>query len=267
MKDRMKKKNRSHSSFKNLASETGRAVKEYFASLPIHFKKVEKEGDEHPVLVIPGFMTTDFSTATMRNILHQQGYKVKGWGIGRNLGKQEYIDQLVVKVQRLYRRDHRKVSIIGISLGGVFAREIAKVIPDYVRQVITIGSPFAGLDQSTSVEWIFDLITLGKGKDQLSPAFLESLLLAPNVPLTCIYTKEDGVVSWELCMETKESDFIQNVEVKGSHFGLAYNPSVLNIVKDRLLYEESNWKKYDALNQRRQNEWVPHDVYEESIFN
>lgn len=267
MVDKMKKKNKGDSSFKNLASETGRAMKEFFESLPIHFKKIEKNGDEHTVLVVPGFMTTDFSTATMRNILHQKGYKVKGWGLGRNLGKQDYIDQLVIRVERLYRRNNTKVSLIGVSLGGIFAREIAKKVPDYVRQVITVGSPFAGLDQSTSVEWIFDLITFGKGKNHLSPEFLESLQLPPNVPLTCIYTKEDGVVSWETCIETKESPLIQNVEVKGSHFGLAYNPEVLEIVKDRLMYDEANWQQYisTALNPR--NAWVPKDLFEESIFN
>ncbi len=105
--------------------------------------RVIGRGDNHPVLILPGFLAGDSSTAPLRSILQSQGYWVHGWRLGRNLGPtQDVVDGLIDRLQDLHDRHQRPVSLIGWSLGGIYARRLARKWPDMVRQVITLGSPF-----------------------------------------------------------------------------------------------------------------------------
>ena len=162
------------------------------------------KGDGHPVMVLPGFMASDISTKPLRSFLSRKGYQCNGWGLGRNLGKhivggeQVLSDELINKVIELSVIHDAKVSLVGWSLGGVLAREVARVIPDCIRQVITLGSPLNGANGSASiVEGIFKLINGDFSED--NPELFNNMLLPPPVPTSAIYSKSDGVVHWKSC--------------------------------------------------------------------
>ncbi|MEM9886218.1 MAG: alpha/beta fold hydrolase [Bacteroidota bacterium] len=222
-------------------TEAGRATAELGISYP--YRKLftdHTQGDGHPVLVIPGFMSTDVSTVHLRRYISNMGYRALPWELGRNYGKTEFIEQLSIQIEQIHAQYSEKVSLIGWSLGGIFARQLGKRHPDKVRQIITLGSPFKGVGEGNNVAWIYNLL---KGTNQVAPAsedLLEEIPASAPVPTTAIYTKQDGIVPWRLCME-EESYLHQNIEVRGSHFGLGHNLSVMRIVADRLQYREENW--------------------------
>ncbi len=225
-----------------LVTEGGRAILEYGTFFPYHFlKRKQKTGDGHIVLVLPGFMASDYSTRPLRKFLEKIGYTPYGWDIGRNYANEHYMDVLLKRVEELYRERIEKISIVGWSLGGVYARQIAKRTPHYVRQIITLGSPFRGINLPNHAAWVYRSITNGKTANDIDPFLLADLPNPAPVPTTAIYTKEDGIVPWQTCMEQQESDIHQNVQVRGSHFGLGVNPTVLEIISDRLQYKEETW--------------------------
>lgn len=227
------------------ATEAVRAMGERVKSFKFrrHFKPKEK-GDNHPVLVIPGFMTNDVSTRPLRKFLKRMGYAPHKWNRGRNYGNLEDLKHLAQQIDKLYEEHQQKISLIGWSLGGVYARQLAKEKENKVRQLITLGSPFNGVGVPNNAAWIYKLISNGEGIEDLDPEFLADLPIPAPVPTTAIYTKDDGVVAWQSCMEKVEDETHQNIEVKGSHFALGFNPSVLYIITDRLHYNKRNWKYF-----------------------
>ncbi|MDG2449940.1 MAG: hypothetical protein P8M34_09890 [Saprospiraceae bacterium] len=228
-----------------LMTEASRAVFEYGTFFPYNFlKKQEETGDGHAVLVLPGFMATDVSTQPLRRFLKKIGYQSYGWDIGRNYANEDYVDLLLEKVEDIYKVSGEPISIIGWSLGGVFARQIAKKRPHLIRQIITLGSPFRGINLPNNAAWIYKFITNGKSAQDIDPLLLNDIPNPAPVPTTAIYSKEDGVVPWQTCMEQQESNIHQNVQVRGSHFGLGVNPSVLEIIADRLQYSEAIWAPF-----------------------
>lgn len=229
-----------------LLTEGGRALIEWSTFIPYQLiKKRSQKGDGHPVIVFPGFMASDTSTKPLRSFLDSIGYNSYGWDVGRNYGDPNTIEELTEMVEYLYRSHLKKVSIIGWSLGGIYARQVAKELPHIIRQVITLGSPFAGIDKPNNAVWMYNLITGGKGISQIDPEYLREIPQPAPVPTTAIYSKEDGVVPWQACME-EESKLRQNIRVRGSHFGLGMNPVVLQLIADRLQYSEENWIKWET---------------------
>ncbi len=234
-------------SFLWLLSEPSRALLEIGASYPFSslFTKTNKEGDGHPVMVVPGFMGSDTSTVILRKFITNLGYDTYDWGLGRNLGKVEYIELLIERLDEIYNKTGKQISLVGWSLGGVFARQLAKERPDIIRQVITLGSPFGGLAEPNNASWAYTLITGGKKVKEISDIFLANVPLPAPVPTTAIYSKEDGIVQWQTCMERIEDKLHQNIQVRGSHIGLGANPSVLSIIADRLKFSKNNWSKFE----------------------
>ncbi|MEM6631312.1 MAG: alpha/beta hydrolase [Bacteroidota bacterium] len=230
-----------------LLTEAGRALTEWGVFIPYaRFLAERNYGDQHPVLVLPGFMASDTSTAPLRKFLTQSGYEAYGWELGRNTAKIEFLEPLLEKLDSIYETHGEKISLIGWSLGGVFARQLAKAKPGLIRQVITLGSPFKGVKEANNVAWIHDLIAKRKKMD-IDPALFTEMPLPAPVPTTAIYTKEDGIVPWQLCLE-QEDDIHQNIQVRGSHFGLGVNPTVLEIIADRLLHNRENWVYFEETN-------------------
>lgn len=228
-----------------LATEAMRALAEYGSFIPYKYlSSTPEEGDGHPILVLPGFMSTDTSTSPLRKYLKSIGYSPYGWGLGRNFGEESDIDRLLDLTDNLYHEHRKKITIIGWSLGGIFARQIAKARPHLVRQVITLGSPFSGLTESNHAAWIHKFITSGKGEEIIDPELLNDIPKPAPVPTTAIYSKQDGIVPWEYCLEEEETATHQNIQVYGSHLGLGVNPSVIKIIVDRLQYNENNWQKF-----------------------
>lgn len=228
-----------------LVTEIGRAITELGISIPFRkFYTSEVHGDGHPVLVLPGFMATDYSTGPLRKFINKLGYTAHAWELGRNYAKLQFLEELVERVEALYEQHGQKVSLIGWSLGGVYARQIAKERPHMIRQVITLGSPFRGISDPNNATWLYNMLPGSKRVVDLDPDLLLDLPKPAPVPTTAIYSKEDGVVPWRACMEAEEDYYHQNIQVRGSHLGLGVNPSVLNIIADRLMYKEEYWEPF-----------------------
>jgi pimeloyl-ACP methyl ester carboxylesterase len=203
-------------------------------------------GDRHPVLVLPGFTADDLSTIPLRWSLRGQGYWTHGWQLGRNLGPtNRVLDGIEARLRELHERHQRPVSIVGWSLGGVYARALGHRYPDMVRQVITLGSPFRSRpgDHSAVDElWESRMPRFAAEFDKL----LERRDLPLPVPSTAIYTRTDGIVKWHLCIES-EGPRRESIEVRGSHSGLGFNPAVLYAVSDRLAQREGQWRPFRAM--------------------
>lgn len=229
------------------ATEGLRAAVELGTYFPYQFlNRIPENGDGHPVLILPGFMASDLSTIPLRNFIHKIGYKVYGWGEGRNFASEQYVDLLLEKVDMIYSKHGVKVSLIGWSLGGIYARQIAKAVPHKIRQVITLGTPFRNVTKANNAKWMYDLLMRGKEQSKRMKDIIADIPNPAPVPTTSIYSKQDGVVPWKLCMEEIENHTHQNIQVRGSHFGLGVNPSVLKIIADRLMYSEKNWTRFET---------------------
>jgi pimeloyl-ACP methyl ester carboxylesterase len=209
-------------------------------------------GDGHPVMVLPGFMGSDSSTVTIRNYLTALGYEVYPWALGRNLGRRGDIEhKMVERANHIAATHGQKVSLVGWSLGGIFARQIARDIPDAVRQVITLGSPFGSPGRGGTNKEIAELYEMMSGENPAEEPLeaLEEIWSAPPVPSTAIFSKSDGVAAWEVCIE-QEGPLTDNVEVHGSHTGLGFNPVVLYVIGDRLSLAEDEWTPFDRSGMR-----------------
>lgn len=191
------------------------------------------KGDEHPVLVIPGFLAGELSTKPLRDFIKKMGYTPYDWNIGRNYGRIEDIETLIEQVDTLYKNREQKISLIGWSLGGIYCREIAKRKPRLIRQVITLASPFKGLNQSNYAKWVYRLLN-GKKVDDIDPELLASIPRPAPIPTTAIYSKKDGIVPWTLCLEDEKSDLYQNIEVDSAHLGMGFDKQVLELIANLL---------------------------------
>jgi hypothetical protein len=228
-----------------LLSEPGRALVEMGASYSINKVSQKKLcGDGHPVMILPGFLSSEKSTKSLRKFVSLQGYEVYDWGLGRNMGKLEYMELLLERLDEIHIKTSREISIIGWSLGGVFARQLAKERPNITRQVITMGSPFAGLSEPNNIAWMYSLLNYGKKVKDVNQTLLEDLPKPASVPTTAIYSKTDGVVPWRYCKEPVVDNLHQNIEVRSSHIGMGANLAVLAVIEDRLLYGKENWVKF-----------------------
>jgi pimeloyl-ACP methyl ester carboxylesterase len=205
-------------------------------------------GDGHGVMVIPGFMGDDPYNESLVDFLNGLGYRASGWQMGTNLGPKSFDpEHLREKVERLGRAGGGKVSLIGHSLGGLYAREMARMEPDSIRQVISLGSPFGkGRDTGSNASRLYQKLNPSDNVDPELLAQEDQLAIAPPVPTTSIYTKGDGVVNWRTTVQNIDHDQVQNIEVIGSHCGLTINPAVWYLVADRLRHKEDSWEHFDS---------------------
>jgi pimeloyl-ACP methyl ester carboxylesterase len=204
-------------------------------------------GDGHPVMVLPGFVTSDASTLTLRNYFTWLGYDTHAWGLGRNLGPRAIGhagEKLLKRFDAIFEETNEKVSLVGWSLGGVMARQLARRRPDQVRQVITLGSPITGSPKETSVWRLYEMMSGQKIESPEIEAQVRESMQPIPVRSTAIYSKGDGVVAWQNCLEPKAEN-TENIEVYGSHCGLAFNPAVLYAAADRLSLIDAEWHPFD----------------------
>lgn len=189
-------------------------------------------GRGQAVMIVPGFGTGDWATAPLRRLLAALGYAACGWGPGRNLGmRREIRDRLAAALRELHAQ-HGPVILVGWSLGGVFVREMARHQPQLVRRVITLGSPINGHPDANNMVALFRLANPGQPQKPDLEGFARRIV-APPVPCTAVYTRRDGIVAWQACLEDPAPN-TENVEVQGSHFGLPCNAEVARIVAERL---------------------------------
>jgi pimeloyl-ACP methyl ester carboxylesterase len=193
-------------------------------------------GDGHPVVIFPGLASDKHSTAPLKSFCEDLGYAAYDWGRGFNTGPEgdvdAWLDELAQHVRELTAAHRQRVSLIGWSLGGIYAREVAKLLRRRVRQVITIGTPFAGSVEQTNVARLYRL--LNGQQPALDAALAARLRTAPDVPTTSIFSRSDGIVAWQACVQDGNREHTDNIEVDGSHVGMGWNPQVLSIVANKL---------------------------------
>ncbi len=232
-------------SMRLLGMEPIRAAFEYAGMRRMNKDHLPK-GDGHPVVIFPGLASDTRSTGPLRNFLLELGYTAYDWGRGFNAGPQgdigEWLRELAEDVQEMVSLHKEGVTLVGWSLGGIYAREVSKHIKPAVRQVITIGSPFAGEPEQTNVGLLWRLVN-GRPM-RLDETLRERLQTAPDVPTTSIYSRSDGVVAWQACIQSGGARHVENIEVEGSHCGMCWNPAVLQIIADRLHQPMNAWKRF-----------------------
>jgi pimeloyl-ACP methyl ester carboxylesterase len=222
----------------------GRALLELAALVPAYpFLRRAPRGDGHPVLVLPGFMATDFSTRALRGFLRDRGYAAHGWKLGRNVGPNAAtVPAMIERLQALHGRYGLPVSLVGWSLGGIYARELARAMPDLVRQVITLGSPFRDLDAVNVPRFL-----QRRARDRTGVAddhAVRARLRAPlPVPTTAIVSRTDAIASWRSCC-SDPGPRSETLEVDSSHCGLGHHPVVLLTIADRLAQPAGTWTPF-----------------------
>ena len=212
-------------------------------------------GDGHGVLVLPGLLASDTSTLPLRVYLGWLGYDVRGWDLGRNRGPTEEVLAGMPRALLAHaRRTGRSVSLVGWSLGGVYARELARRDAKHVRQVITLGSPFAMQDPSrqSRVNGPYQRLSHLHADDARLPTS-EQRARPIGVPSTSVYSRLDGIVSWQACREPEsrepesrepETSRHQNVEVRCSHIGFGVDPATLWLIADRLAVPPGQYRPF-----------------------
>jgi pimeloyl-ACP methyl ester carboxylesterase len=225
-------------------SDIPRAAVDYgvlLTTLPLH--RTLPTGDGHPVLVLPGLLAGDSSTWTLRRILRRLGYRAHGWGQGRNIGPTaKAVAGMADRLQQLHTRYDAPVSLIGWSLGGIFARGLARRQPSMVRQVITLGSPFAmEHERQSRAGPSFDRYAHLHVERPRLP--LESEAEPLPVPATSIYSRFDGIVAWRACLE-RSSAQAENIAVVASHLGYGHNAAVVWAIADRLAQPRGQWAPF-----------------------
>lgn len=201
-------------------------------------------GDGHGVLVLPGLGATDASTRPLRGFLRHNGYRVWGWRLGRNVGPTALVlDGMERAMRELTERSGGPVSLVGWSLGGIFARELARGAPESVRQVITLGSPFS----LTSAKQSRADGAFRRGSHlHAHPSRLptrEQLRRPVPVPSTAVFSRRDGIVAWQSCTQDPGTSQ-ENVEVRCSHLGFGVDPATLWVIADRLAQPADRWAAF-----------------------
>jgi pimeloyl-ACP methyl ester carboxylesterase len=190
-------------------------------------------GDGHPVMFLPAFGMGDEGLRPLARVIARLGYACCGWDQGRNLGLSAAVAaRLLRRLDDLRLAARARVSLVGWSAGGLYARELARQRPDLVRRVITLGAPIRPQDTGQplldGVRRVFEELLVGSGPQALVPD-----PAAPPVPCTSIHSRSDGVVAWRATLESAGPDS-ENIEVDGSHLGLGFNLEVLQIIAARL---------------------------------
>jgi pimeloyl-ACP methyl ester carboxylesterase len=188
-------------------------------------------GDGHAVLVLPGMGADDRSTIPLRRFLSRLGYRAHGWGLGTNIPSGDIGPRLAERLEHLRAADPEPMSLVGWSLGGIYARRLARRSPESVRAVVTLGSPFRSLPgyQGRSARGEAPR-TSPRGDDRPLP-----------VPSTSVLSRTDGIVPWRACVNPRGHEH-ETLEVIGSHCGLGHHPAVLYLIADRLAQSPGEWQ-------------------------
>ena len=202
------------------------------------------KGDGHPVLTLPGFLASDLSMAPMRRYLKEVGYDAYAWKMGRNIGGVSRMRaSLRDRLAEIHAATGRKVSIVGWSLGGIYARDLALQAPEMVRYVVTLASPFANDVRATNATRLYEALS-GEAVEENS-ALQAAIAGDLPVPTTSIYSRTDGIVNWRTCL-LRPSVTAENIEVHlASHVGMGVNAAALWAISDRLAQTEGEFRQFD----------------------
>ncbi|WP_374962481.1 hypothetical protein [Spongiibacter tropicus] len=228
-----------------------------------NFHRHLHSGDGHPVVIAPSFMTSDIGSAVMRQALRRAGYAAYGWEQGLNTGLREKVYRNYERhVLDLVSRHGRKASLVGWSLGGIYARSLAHRRPEYVRQVITLGSPVNIPEMrgvSGPVAKLYEMLNPGALSDPML-SWRDEWKRTPNVPSTAMYSASDGIVDWQYCVHEQPGPQAENLRVPASHMGMTHNLAVLYALSDRLAQAEGKWQPFSLSGIRQHLYAVSHTL-------
>jgi pimeloyl-ACP methyl ester carboxylesterase len=191
-------------------------------------------GRNEPVLLLPGFNAGDGSTWPIRTFLSYLGWNAHGWGLGTNRGNAaELLPRVIEVADDLAQRSGRSVHLVGWSMGGFFAREVARDRPDLVAQVVTMGTPVVGGAKYTAFAPLFR--RRGYDIEALAAACASRACRIIPRRITAIYSRRDGIVSWQACID-RESPRVDHVAVGTTHFAFGFDPRVWHVVAERLAH-------------------------------
>jgi alpha/beta hydrolase family protein len=239
-------------------TELGRVLLEAGGSLlcsPI-FKTLPR-GDGHTIMTIPGFMGADGSTAMLRRFLNDRGYNAISWGLGRNASEasadtlEEFMqhramleEQIARHVEREFLSSGRKVTLIGWSLGGLYCVALAHRYPEWIRQVITLGTPF-GDPRGTALYSVMSRINGSSGdvseqslRDWVEYTYSGGQL---RVPVLTLFSESDGIVGAGIARCQGDPDYVTNMAVAASHVGFPFNPVVFAVIANHLVAPQYRW--------------------------
>ena len=234
-------------------AEPVRAAAEFGSLFPaLPFIGTAPRGDGHAVLVLPGYAASDASTWVLREYLNRLGYNALPWALGRNQGGVNgAAGQLLAERLEEVHSEAGPVSLVGWSLGGVFARMLGRRFPDKVRQIVSLGSPIGGRPTATSVYRLYPQTGHPRAEAiRTAPARAFAAEPVGNIPCTAIFSRTDGIVAWEIARE-HPTPLAENIEVVSSHVGLGVNPAVLYAVADRLAEDPADWQPFQRNGWRR----------------
>jgi pimeloyl-ACP methyl ester carboxylesterase len=207
-----------------------------FASVALHVHALRQapRGNGRAVLLVPGYLADDHSMRPLGAYLKYLNYDVYYTELGRNMGKVNAdMMRLGDRVESVSQSvGGEKVTLIGWSLGGVLTREVARLFPDVVQEVLTLGTPIVGGPKFTSVGKRYakrNNIDL----DEFELDVHQRNSIGLTQPVTSIYSKSDGVVAWQASVDIYNHQ-ATNIEVNGSHIGLGVNPKVWLTIADVL---------------------------------
>ncbi len=208
-------------------------------------------GDGHPVVVFPGLGASDFSTVPLRRFLRSLGYTAYAWRQGFNFGPRAgVLEGCRAELKRVVDLHGVPVSLVGWSLGGIYARELAKELGGQARCVVTLGTPFAGHPRSTNAWRFYELVSRQRVEDPTLAAQFKRIRKPPRCPTTSIYSRSDGVVAWRASLNPP-GPLAENIEVRASHIGMGLNPLALLAVADRLAQAPGAWHPFDPQGRHR----------------
>lgn len=198
-------------------------------------------GDGHPVMVFPGLAANDLSTLPLRTYLRSLNYDPYPWNFGLNFGPRTGVLRGCIEhVRELADRHGTAVSLIGWSLGGIYAREVAKKVPKLVRGVITLGTPFDGPAEATNAHRLFRMLS---GIDPRQHPERRKIRELPPVPTTSILSRTDGIVNWRASINPP-TDRSETIELIASHAGMGANPMTFYAIADRLAQPLGQWQPF-----------------------
>lgn len=216
------------------------------------------QGDGHTIITIPGFMGADGSTSQLRRFLNKRGYKAIPWNKGRNAADQQpssldaflayresIEDEVAEQVRMEFQRSGRKVTLIGWSLGGLYSVALAHRFPQWIRQVITLGTPF-GDPRGTSLYNIMGRVY--NNEVEVDEAALRRWVEHTyrggelRVPVLTLFSESDGIVGAGIARCEGDPRYVTNIAVMASHVGFPFNPLVYSVIANHLVEPHQRWK-------------------------
>ena len=186
-------------------------------------------GAGRPVMVIPGFLASDYSTVILRSTLEAAGYRAYGWGLGLNMGaRNDLLDRIEAQLDRA--QEHGPVSLVGWSLGGLYARELAKRRPAKVARVVTLGSPFSGDIRANNAWRLYEMLNDHKVD---RPPLKVRIADKPPVPTIALWSRKDGIVA-PACARGQPHECDRSIELDCSHMGFMSAACAMQAVLDAL---------------------------------